>query len=172
VLNDLNIKIIYALSSQAKGKIERPYGWLQDNTVRTCARENISTISQGRQVLRKELNHYNYRQVHSTTQEVPYQRFKKAIAQQKSLFRLFKVPAPFLSHKDIFCYRVKRIIDPYRKISISNLQLKLNNATPRDTVDLRISPIDNRLAEIRCWSKNKLIDIHKVKISDLKGVHF
>ena len=28
VLDDLGVKLIYALSPQAKGKIERPYGWL------------------------------------------------------------------------------------------------------------------------------------------------
>lgn len=30
VLNDCQVKVIYALSPQARGKIERPYGWLQD----------------------------------------------------------------------------------------------------------------------------------------------
>lgn len=38
VLNDCNVKIVYALSPQAKGKIERPYQWLQDRLVRTCVR--------------------------------------------------------------------------------------------------------------------------------------
>ena len=30
VLQDCNVKVTYALSPQAKGKMERPYGWLQD----------------------------------------------------------------------------------------------------------------------------------------------
>ena len=38
VLNDCNVKVTYALSPQAKGKIERPYGWLQDRMIRTCIR--------------------------------------------------------------------------------------------------------------------------------------
>jgi hypothetical protein len=46
VLRERRIKVIYALSPQAKGKIERPYRWLQDRIVRTCARENVSTIEQ------------------------------------------------------------------------------------------------------------------------------
>jgi hypothetical protein len=53
-------KAIYALSPQAKGKIERPYRWLQDRIVRTCARENISLIKEAREVLRYELNRYNF----------------------------------------------------------------------------------------------------------------
>lgn len=36
VLVDCGVKVIYALSPQAKGKIERPYQWLQDHLVRTC----------------------------------------------------------------------------------------------------------------------------------------
>jgi len=42
VLKDLDVHVTYALSPQAKGKIERPYERLQDRIVRTCAREGIS----------------------------------------------------------------------------------------------------------------------------------
>jgi len=91
VARDCNIKVIYALSPQAKGKIERPYGWLQDRIVRTCVRENIIDIDQGNQVLQQELDRYNYHQVHSTTREVPYFRFKRSLAEKKSLFREFQV---------------------------------------------------------------------------------
>ena len=44
VLNECQVKVIYALSPQARGKIERPYGWLQDRVVRGCARDNVHTI--------------------------------------------------------------------------------------------------------------------------------
>lgn len=76
VLNDCNVKVIYALSPQARGKIERPYGWLQDRLVRTCARENITDIKEAQRILDYEVHRYNYRQIHSTTQEVPYFRLK------------------------------------------------------------------------------------------------
>ncbi len=46
VLQDLRVKVIYALSAPAKGKIERPYRWLQDHIVRTCARENVRSLAQ------------------------------------------------------------------------------------------------------------------------------
>ena len=41
ILLELGVKVRYALSPQAKGKIERPYRWLQDRIVRTCAREGV-----------------------------------------------------------------------------------------------------------------------------------
>jgi len=71
-MGDCNIKVTYALSPQAKGKIERPYGWLQDRLIITCVRENITDIKKAQIILNREIQRYNYRQVHSTTQEVPY----------------------------------------------------------------------------------------------------
>jgi hypothetical protein len=39
-------------------------------------------------------------------------------------------------------------------------------------VNLRIYPLDDQLFEIRFWCDEKLVDVHKVKNSDLEGVHF
>ena len=78
-MHDCNIKVTYALSPQVKGKIERPYGWLQDRLIRTCVRENVADIRQAQSVLNREIHKYHYKQVHSTTQEVPYFRFQKAL---------------------------------------------------------------------------------------------
>jgi len=172
VLEDCNVKISYALSAQAKGKIERPYGWLQDRLVRTCVRENVTDIRDAQRILHQEVNRYNYKQVHSTTKEIPYRRFQRALKEKKSLFREFHIKPPFQSTKDIFCLRIDRTVDGYRKISINNLQLKVNNATPRDIVTLRICPMNNRISEIRFWCKDKLLDVQRIKNTDLRGVHF
>src|SRR4030042_1746922 len=91
VLDDCNVKVIYALSPQAKGKMERPYGWLQDRVVRTCVREDVTEIRHAQKVLNQEVHRYNYRQVHSTTQETPYFLFQKALKDKSSLFREFKI---------------------------------------------------------------------------------
>jgi hypothetical protein len=56
VLYDCRVKVTYALSPQAKGKIERPYRWLQDRIVRTCAREGIKTIKGAGEVLSYEVD--------------------------------------------------------------------------------------------------------------------
>jgi hypothetical protein len=172
VMNDCGIKVTYALSPQARGKIERPYGWLQDRIVRTCVREDVTDIREAQRVLNYEIHRYNYKQVHSTTQEVPYFRLQRALEEKRSLFREFQVRPPFQSVKDIFCLRVERTIDPYRKISLHNLQLKVNNATPRKRVTLRIYPLNKEVSEIRFWCGDTLIDIQRIKNSDLKGVHF
>lgn len=172
VLEDCNVKVIHSLSPQARGKIERPYGWLQDRLIRTCVREDVTQIKQAQRVLNHELYRYNHQQVHSTTQEIPYLRFQKALREKRSLFRAFQIKPPYQSIKDIFCLRMDRTIDPYRRISINNLQLKLNHATPGKTVNLRIYPSTIEVSEIRFWCQGKLIDVQRVKNSDLKGMHF
>ena len=171
VLDDCTVKVTYALSPQAKGKIERPYGWLQDHLIRTCVREDIADIKPAQQILRKEVHRYNYRQVHSTTQEIPYFRFQRALKERKSLFREFKIRPPFQSVKDIFCLRMDRTVDSYRQISISPLQLKVH-ADPQKEVNLRIHPLNDEIAEIRFWSEGKLIDVQRVKTSELKAIQF
>ncbi|MBA7675615.1 hypothetical protein ES703_83851 [subsurface metagenome] len=167
------MKPIYALSPQARGKIERPYRWQQDRVARGCAREEIKTIEEAEEVLEKEITRYNYHQVHSTTGEVPIIRFEKAIREKKSLFREFKIPSPYTSIKDIFCLRVKRIVDPYHKISLDNLTFRVHKAPLRKEVQLRITLDENTgLAEIRIWYKDILTDVYQVKNSDLNSVHF
>lgn len=78
VMRILGVDVIYALSPQAKGKVERPYRWLQDRIVRTCAIEKLTTIEEVRAVLKEEINRYNNHQVHSATGEIPAIRFEKA----------------------------------------------------------------------------------------------
>lgn len=171
VLNELGIHVQYALSPQAKGKIERPYRWIQDRLVRSCAREGINNIADAQKLLSKEIYRYNYKQVHSTTGEVPYFRFQRAIKEKVSLFREFSLPSPYKSTKDIFALRLNRIIDAYRKVSISTMEIKLNGK-PRDPVNIRIYPLNNQYSELRFWRDKELIDIKKLKNSDLKMVHF
>ena len=173
VLQDLQIKLVYALSAQAKGKIERPYGWLQDRLVRTCAREGVDNIIDGQEVLEQEATRYNYRQVHSTTGEVPYYRYKRKVANGESLFREFFVPKPYLSTKDIFALRDSRVVNPYRRISFNRLVINISGVPIRDKVGLRIVPdLASGLAEIRFWHKDKLVGTQIVKNEDLNLSNF
>lgn len=167
VLNDLNVKVIYALSPQAKGKIERPYQWLQDRVVRTCVREDVTRISEAKEVLRHELNRYNYHQVHSTTGEVPFVRLQNALAEKRSLFREFSVTPPFATPKDIFCIRIRRTVNPYRTVTLRRLTRKVNNADPKDILDIHIYRLSDDLLELRFWRKDQLVDVQTVKSGEL-----
>jgi len=173
VLRDLGIKVIYALSPAAKGKVERPYRWIQDHLVRTCVREGITTMDQAREVLYWELNQYRFKRVHSTTREIPHVRFEKALQEKRSLFRPFVIPKPYLTLDDLFCYRFKRTVDAYRRISYNNLHFAIHGVPIREKVELRISfNMITRIARIRFWYQNRLVGEQEVKTADLKIVHF
>ncbi|RLE06686.1 hypothetical protein DRJ00_09320 [Candidatus Aerophobetes bacterium] len=54
------------------------------------------------------------------------------------------------STKDIFCLRVKRMVDAYHKISISNIKLRAHKAPLRKEIELRTIPNDKTgIAEVR-----------------------
>ena len=174
VLALMNTDVIYALSPQAKGKIERPYRWLQDRIVRACALEHISTLSEAHSVLGEEVHRYNYQQVHSTTQEIPALRFEKAQKENRSLFRPFTLPSPLTSGKDVFCLRYKRISDGYRKISVGGNSFQIPGIEPREEVELHFVPDEIKdQVEIRVWAHAKLVYTLHLPLTTLeKTVHF
>jgi hypothetical protein len=174
VLALMKTDVIYALSPQAKGKIERPYRWLQDRIVRTCALEHITTLTEARPVLREEVHRYNYHQIHSTTGEIPAVRFEKAQTEHRSLFRPFVIPKPFSSPKDVFCLRHTRTADGYRRISLAGQVLQIPGIEPRDDVQLHLVPDEAKnLVEIRIWASDKLVHTCFLPIPALqKTVHF
>lgn len=173
VMKDCEVTPIYALSPQAKGKIERPYQWLQDHIVRTCVREGVVDIATGRKVLQDEVFAYNTKRVHSTTGEIPMIRFNRAIQEQKSLLREFTLKPPFQSVKDIFCLRFERIVDSYRRISLKGLTLQVPKVMPRQKVELRLYPdMKTGLVEVRFWHKGLFIGSQNVKNQDLPIVYF
>lgn len=172
VIKDCLIKPIYALSPQAKGKIERPYGWLQDHLIRTCMRENVKEINHAQRVLNAERDHYNYKQIHSTTKEIPNRRFNSALEAKKSLFRSWLIPGPFLSLRDIFALRAQRFVDNYHSVTIKNITVKLSDVEPRQPVDIRIYILAPDFYELRFWFNAKLVKVERMKITGFLPVHF
>ena len=63
------------------------------------------------------------------------------------------------------------MVNPYRKVSINNLELKVPSAPLHERIQLRINPDkESGLSEVRFWHENKLLGIQKVKNSDLNLV--
>ena len=173
VLKDLKIEVVYALSPQAKGKIERPYRWLQDHLVRTCVREGVTRIEQARQILYEEVHQYRYKRLHSTTLQIPSLRLEKACMENRSMFGSFVIPKPYQSLEDIFCYRFKRTVDAYRRISFKNLQFSITNVPAHQEVELRISfNLQTKMALIRFWYQGQLVGQQNINALDIQKVHF
>lgn len=140
VMQLMGVKVTYALSPQAKGKVERPYRWLQDRIVRTCALEKLANLEEVRSVLKDEIDRYNNHQVHSTTKEIPAIRFAKAKQQGNSLFRPFVLPKPYSSLKDVFCLRDTRTVNGYRRISLFNKSIEVLKVPLREDVEIHLVP--------------------------------
>jgi hypothetical protein len=172
LLKDISTKPIFALSPEAKGKIERPYQWLQDHLVRTCVRYGITDIAKGQYILDAEVTRYNSRQVHSVTGEIPDIRFNKAIKEGKTLFRPFTPQAPFTT-KDIFSLRETRTTDGYRSISLFGTKLRVPHVDPYRPIDIRMFPdIKTRTVEVRLWHEKKFLGSQTLPAKNLPGVHF
>lgn len=173
VVKDCGVGLTYALSPQAKGKIERPYRWLQDRIVRIAAKEHVDTLEGLRKILKELVSKYNTEWVHSTTKEIPIVRFENAIRNKKSLFKPFKIEKQDQTIDDIFCLRAERVVDSYRKISINNLELRVPHGTPRQTVELRMVPdIDSCLVKIRFWQEDRFLGEQMEKLESLPIVRF
>ena len=172
IMQLLNVDVTYALSPQAKGKVERPYRWLQDRMVRTCIYEEISDMEGCRSVLRDEIDRYNNHQVHSTTREIPSIRFERALKEGNSLFRKFLLPKPYTSPLDVFCLRAQRMVNGYRRISLFKHEIEVPKVPLRVYVDVHMVPDTAKgVMHIRIWWKEEMV--HSISLP-LKGfrVHF
>jgi hypothetical protein len=172
VMRLMGVDVTYALSPQAKGKIERPYRWLQDRIVRTCALENLTTLEEVRGVLRDEVDRYNNHQVHSTTGEIPSLRFEYARKSGTSLFRPFSLPKPYTSPKDVFCLRETRILDGYGLISLFNHKIDVPDVPDHEDVELHMIPdLPRQALEVRIWFEQKMVHSLTLPLTNSR-VHF
>ncbi len=172
VMRLLGVDVTYALSPQAKGKVERPYRWLQDRIVRTCALEKLATLEDVRSVLRNEIDRYNNHQVHSTTGEIPNIRFEKSKSTGTSLFRPFSLPKPYTSPKDVFCLRDIRMINGYRRISLFNQDFEVPNVPLHEDVELHMIPnFGKQFLEVRIWWNSRLVHSIQLPLANIR-VHF
>lgn len=159
VVQKCNMQVWHALSPQAKGKIERPYRWLQDRIIRRCAREHVEDIVQARIVLQQELHRYNEEHIHSTTKEIPGIRLQRALKEGKSCFKPFQLPSPYKSTKDIFCLHEFRKVNGYNQISWKSHMISLPIPLPRGIeVELHVLPYSDH-TEVRFWYKGEVLKV-------------
>ncbi len=173
LLQSLGVQITYALSPQAKGKIERSYRWLQDRIVRTSALEKLSSIEEVRSVLQEEIHRYNHLQVHSTTGEIPDYRFAQARKTGRNLFRPFVLPKPYRSAKDVFCLKETRVVNPYRRLTFYQEEIPLRHVPPGEEVEVHLIPnIDRETVELRVWWKETNVQTVVYPFKAFPRVHF
>ncbi len=93
-LDELSIQLIAAHSPQAKGRVERLFGTLQDRLVKALRKANACTLAEANRVLRDFLPRFN-------------QRFTHEAAQPGSAYRPW--PAD-LRPSAVFCFKYTRVV--------------------------------------------------------------
>ena len=143
LLDELDIRIIEARSPQAKGRVERLFGTLQDRLVKELRREDACTLEEANVVLRNYLPRFN-------------RRFLKPAAKPGSAYRL---PLTRAEANARICFTYWRTVTRDHTISLfgkalllPELPARLNLAGRR--VELR-HRMDGRLAvvyqgQVRC----------------------
>ncbi len=130
-------------------------------------------MNDARLVLQDEVKRYNDVRVHSTTKEVPRERFSRAQEEGRTMFRPLCVEKPYHENKDIFCLKTERVVDSYRKISFKTVELTVPIVPPRQTVTLHLVPDETEtFVEVRMWWKQQLVSTQHIKAVLLKGVQF
>jgi transposase len=108
-LSELAIEYIPAYSPQAKGRVERLFGTLQDRLVKALRKANACTIEQANRVLADFLPRFNT-------------RFTKQAAQPGSAFQPW--PAD-LRPSDVFCFKYTRVVRNDNTISFDKHVLQI-----------------------------------------------
>ena len=63
------------------------------------------------------------------------------------------------------------MVNPYRKVSINNLELKVPGAPLHEKIQLRIIPDkESGVSEVRFWYRDNFLGSQKVKNTDLNLV--
>lgn len=158
-LKAVGVGVFYALSPQAKGKIERPYRWMQDRLVRRCSKEEVTDMTRAQHILNEEVNRYNAHTVHSTTGEVPLMRFERSKKEKLSAFSPFELPSPYRGVDDVFCLRELRKVTGYHTVSWRGRFIEVPAHIPiGEEVLLCIIP-DTVKPRIRVWYKDHLVNV-------------
>ena len=109
LLDELGIRLVAARSPQAKGRVERLFGTLQDRLVKALRRANAATLEEANQLLQEFLPKYNA-------------RFMVEAAQPGSAYR--DQPA-YHEFQQCFCFRHERTVANDNTISFAGHKLQI-----------------------------------------------
>jgi transposase len=113
-LSELNIEILCANTSQAKGRVERTHHTLQDRLVKEMRLAGISTIDKANAFLPGFIAHYNA-------------RFAKAPARDKDLHRVLD---PRQDLDNVLCWREQRKVSHQLVVNYNQMKLTLKPQGP------------------------------------------
>jgi hypothetical protein len=122
-MKELNVKVIFAHSPQAKGRIERAFGTLQDRLICEMRLQHISTIEEANNFLPSFIEKYNA-------------KFGKAPGNPFNAHRQLNNNVPL---KYILCFKHKRTVTKNLEISFEN---EIYQLQPNGSQNLKKAEVD------------------------------
>jgi hypothetical protein len=86
-LNALEIAVLYAEDAKSKGKIEKPFDYLQRRLPQECERYKVKDIKEAMKILADIVDFYDTKRVHMETEEIPMARWNRALREGRSKLR-------------------------------------------------------------------------------------
>ena len=155
-LAELNIEILCANSSQAKGRVERANRTLQDRLVKELRLAGVSSMEDGNAFLEGFIERFNA-------------KFAKAPAKPNDLHRALNIEPDRLS--EVFCLRDKRHVtkDLMLKYDRKRIKLEINELT-RGLVGKYVDVYEYGCGRIQVWAKGVVLP-HTILNPERKITH-
>lgn len=155
-LAELNIEILCANSSQAKGRVERANRTLQDRLVKALRLAGISNMEDGNAFLPGFIDHHNA-------------KFAKAPAKPDNLHRALNIEPDHLS--EVFCLRDQRYVGKDLTLKYDRKRIKLEvNTLTRDLVGKYVDIYEYSCGRIQVRAKGVALP-HTVLNPDRRITH-
>ncbi len=142
VLQELGIQPIYALSPQAKGRVERLWCTLQDRLVAELRLAGVQTLAEANAFLPIFVGQFNT-------------RFPVPAANPQSAWRPWP---PALVPERVFCFKYSRVVRPDNTISFGGSQLQLLPSAERlSWVQARVEVHEQLDGGLAVFSRGQLV---------------
>ena len=135
-LESIDIGVIYAHSPEAKGKIEKQFDYFQRRLPFLCEKHKVTKTTEAEKILDELIFFYNEKHVHEETGQIPNERWKKGIREEKSRLR------PLSEEIDldyVFSLHYQRKVKKDGTISFGGRRWKVGKF-PKDTVTVCFIP--------------------------------
>jgi len=144
ILNAVDVAVLYAEDAQSKGKIEKRFDYFQRRLPLECERYRVKIVKDALPILEDLDGYCNFQRVHQETDEIPYERWKRALRDERTKLR------PLPRHQDldaIFSLRFPRTVYSDGTIKFQGQTYKIHQ-TPGTIVTVAFLPKE----KIMAWS--------------------
>jgi transposase InsO family protein len=134
---EIELKLTGKAQPQAKGKIEKLFDYLQRRIPYLCEKKNITNLTNANPLLDQEVAYYNHQHLHEGIQEIPNQRWERALKEDRSYLR----PLPDNVSLDLlFALHYQRVVSKDGFVQFAGQEWPVPEAPRRAKVTVVLRP--------------------------------